>query len=105
MTERGSLACNGDILIWHGSTTMYIFDLNTGIRIKKERLGSEYISCYDAKENWYYYMDVACYSWLKRIKVRGFEPKDPSKKKKKVLPELPVILDSHKSTIQAEVTS
>ena len=65
--RNGSIACNGQTLVWHSNHSLHVFDLSTGQRIKKDRLNSTaLISTYDAKENYYYHMDAACYSWLKR---------------------------------------
>jgi hypothetical protein len=53
---------------------MHIFDTVTGIRRKKEHYNStNLISCYDPSSNYYYQMDAACYSWLKRFQLSGYK--------------------------------
>ena len=75
----------------------------TGIRKRKEHVNStSYITVYDAKEQWYYYMDAACYSWLKRCKIQGFKPRVLTKEVKD-LPDLPIVYDTHKSEILAQI--
>lgn len=102
---KGSLACNGAVLIWHSSHRFHIFDMATGIRFKKDHLNSTaLISTYDAKENYYFHMDAACYSWLKRWRVEGFKPRVLTKEKKKIA-ELPIIFDSIKGEIAAHITA
>lgn len=100
---KGSMACNGAVLIWHSSHRWHMFDVVTGIRFKKEHLNSTgLISTYCAKDNAYFHMDAACYSWLKKWKVTGFEPRVIGTKVKKMI-ELPVVLDSLKGQITAKI--
>lgn len=48
---RGSMACNGEILLWYSSHNLHVYDMNTGMRVKKEHTNStSLITCYDAKE-------------------------------------------------------
>ena len=47
-------------------------------------------------------MDAACYSWLKRCKVNGFKPR-VLKKEAKELPDLPIVFDTSKSEILAQI--
>jgi len=73
---RGSIACNNEVLIFWTAHNFHVYSVSTGVRLKKEYVNStSYITTYDAKENWYYFMDAACYSWLKRTKVSGFKPR------------------------------
>ena len=100
---RGSLACNGETLIWFARHWFHVFDVETGVRRRKDNVSSTgMISCYDAKENWYYYMDAACYSWLKKFHVSGFTPR-VIKKEAKELPDLPIVFDQPKSEILAQI--
>lgn len=74
------------------------------MRKKKDHVNStSFITVYDAKENWYYYMDAACYSWLKRCRIGGFKPRQLTKEVKE-LPDLPIVFDAHKSEILAQIT-
>ena len=60
---------------------------------------------YDHKENLFYYMDIACYSWLKTVKIDGFKPYSPKKKDKKTkLPALPILFDTIKGQFLASIT-
>ena len=61
------------------------------------------ISTYDPKENKYYHMDAACYSWLKRWSVNGFKPR-VIKKEVKELPDLPVVLDAQKAEFLHQIS-
>jgi len=46
--KRGSIACNGQTLVWFSNHRLHIFNLSTGIRAKKEHLNSTaLISTYD----------------------------------------------------------
>ena len=47
-------------------------------------------------------MDAACYSWLKRCKVVGFKPR-VLEKVTKDLPDLPIVFDTYKSEILAQI--
>ena len=90
---KGSIACNGAVLIWHSMHRWHMFDVVTGTRFKKEHMNStSLISTYDAKDNYYFHMDAACYSWLKRWKISGFKPRVLGSKIKKMV-ELPVVFD------------
>ena len=92
--KKGSIACNGQVLIWHSNHNWHVFDMSTGVRVYKEHMNSTaLISTYDPKENKYYHMDAACYSWLKRWCINGFKPR-VIKKEVKELPDLPVVLDA-----------
>ena len=100
---RGSIACNGDLLIFWTAHNFHVYDMATGVRKKKEHVNStSFITVYDAKENWYYYMDAACYSWLKRCHIVGFKPRQLTKEVKD-LPDLPIVFDTHKSEILAQI--
>ena len=100
---RGSIACNNDVLLWWSAHYFHVYDCSNGQRKKKEHCNStSYITVYDPKENWYYYMDAACYSWLKRCKVNGFKPR-VLKKEAKELPDLPIVFDTSKSEILAQI--
>ena len=73
---RGSIACNGELLIFWTAHYFHVYEMSTGMRKKKDHVNStSFITVYDAKENWYYYMDAACYSWLKRCRINGFKPR------------------------------
>ena len=97
--KKGSIACNGQTLLWHSNHNWHAFDLSTGVRVLKEHMNSTaLISTYDAKENTYYHMDAACYSWLKKWKVSGFKPRVLTKEVKE-LPDLPVVLDAQKAEL------
>jgi len=61
-----------------------------------------FITCYDKKENWFYFMDCACYSWLKRVKISGFKP-EVVKKVDNKLPDLPLVFETHKGAILAQI--
>ena len=85
--------------MFFASHTLHIFDCVTGLRIKKEHINStSLISAYDAKSNNYFYMDAAVYSWLKRVHIKGFKPRDHNvvKKKKEAeeIPDLPILFDA-----------
>ena len=73
---------------------MHVFDCGTGVRRKKEHYNStSLISTYCTRSNYYFHMDAACYSWLKKFKLSGFKPRDLTKKDMKELPDLPVALE------------
>ena len=60
--SRGSIACNGSVLLWHSSHYMHVFDCATGIRKKKEHYNSTaLISTYCTKTNYYFHMDGIYY--------------------------------------------
>ena len=100
---RGSMACNQEVLIWWSAHYFHVYEYATGIRKRKEHVNStSYITFYDAKENWYYFMDAACYSWLKRCKIAGFKPRVLTKQEKD-LPDLPIVLDGLKGEILAQI--
>lgn len=97
--KKGSIVCNGQVLIWHSNHNWHVFDCSTGVRIRKDHMNSTaLVSAYDAKENWYYHMDAACYSWLKKWRVSGFKPRVLTKVVKEH-PDLPPVLDSIKGDI------
>ena len=99
------MACNGSVLLWWSAHNFHVYDLSNGVRNKKEHINStSMVSCYDAKEMWYYYMDAACYSWLKRRKIEGFKPRSLTKEVKE-LPDLPIVFDTHKSEIIAQIAA
>ena len=103
---RGSIACNGEILIFHSNKHMHFFDMSSGIRMKKEHINSTaLITTYDAKTNFYFQMDAACYSWLKKCKIRGFKPRVLGLKKEKEMPQLPMVLDEQKKLILTQITN
>ena len=53
---RGSLACNGKVLVWHSRSKVHVFSLETGIRIKKMKVSeSELLSSYDPADNYFYH--------------------------------------------------
>lgn len=96
---RGSFICNESVLLWWSAHNFHCYDMNTGVRKFKQHVNSTaFITCWDHKEEWYYNMDAACYSWLKRVKIAGFKNRD-TKKLKKDFPDLPIILDETKSEI------
>lgn len=98
---RGSMACNGEVLLWWSAHYFHVYEMSTGIRKKKEHCNSTaFVTTYDAKENWYYYMDAACYSWLKRCKIAGFKPRVLTKEVKE-LPDLPIVFDTVKGELLA----
>ena len=100
---RGSIACNQETLLWWTAHNFHVYEYTTGIRKQKENVNStSYISFYDARENWYYYMDAACYSWLKRCRIPGFKPRVP-KTSAKELPDLPAVLTEPKAIILAQI--
>ena len=104
--SRGSIACNGSILLWHSANYMHVFDTVTGIRRKKEHYNStNLISCYDPRSNYYFQMDSACYSWLKRFQLSGYKPLQPSKKLSKELPDLPIVFQTDKDGILARIAA
>lgn len=98
--SRGSIACNGSVLLFHSSHYMHVFDCATGVRKKKEHYNStSLISTYCNRANLYFHMDAACYSWLKKFKISGFKPRDITLKEVKELPDLPPVLDTIKKNI------
>ena len=100
---RGSMACNQEVLLWWTAHNFHVYEYATGIRKKKEHVNStSYITCWDSKEEWYYYMDAACYSWLKRCKVAGYKNRVLEKAAKE-LPDLPIVFDTYKSEILAQI--
>ena len=102
--QGGSIACNGQTLLFHSNHYIHCFDLSTGIRRRKEHINSTaLISTYDPSDNYYYHMDAACYSWLKRFNLSGYKPR-VIKKEVKELPDLPIVFDSHKSEMLQAIT-
>lgn len=100
---RGSIACNQETLIWWSAHNKHVYEYSSGIRKEKEYCNStSWITFYDAKENWFYNMDAACYSWLKRCRLPGFKPRVICKKEKE-LPDLPIVLDKLKGDILAQI--
>ena len=92
---QGSITCNSAVLVFHSNHNLHIFDMATGVRTRKEHLNSTpLISTYDPRDNYFYHMDAACYSWLKRFKLNGYKPR-VIKKEVKELPDLPLILQDH----------
>ena len=99
---HGSIACNGNVLLFHSNHYMHVFDCGTGVRRKKEHYNStSLISTYCTRSNYYFHMDAACYSWLKKFKLSGFKPRDLTKKDVKELPDLPVVLEQVKKDIES----
>ena len=83
---------------------MHVFDCATGVRKKKEHYNStSLISMYCTRSNFYFHMDAACYSWLKKFKLSGFKPRDLTAKEVKELPDCPVVLDKMKQDIVDQI--
>jgi hypothetical protein len=100
---RGSIACNGQTLIWHSNNRYHIFELAKGVRLEKKHMNStDLISCYDNFENYYYHMDACCYSWLKRWQTENFKPRTLAKKVRD-LPDPPIVLDQVKGELLAKI--
>ena len=59
---------------------------------------SNLIQTFDPVNNFFYNMDIACYGWLKRYKIKGFEALKPGSKAKvkKKIPQLPLLFDETK---------
>ena len=82
---------------------MHCFNMSTGVRRRKEHLNSTaLISTYDRTDNYYYHMDAACYSWIKRFNLAGYKAR-VIKKEVKELPDLPIVFDTHKSEMLAQI--
>ena len=52
---NGSLACNGELLVWRSRCKIHIFSLETGVRLHKEEVkGNVWISTHDNLDNYFY---------------------------------------------------
>ena len=47
ITEKGTLSCNGETLIWTEYNRIYAFDLDSGIKKAKKYTNQHAITCYD----------------------------------------------------------
>ena len=71
--RRGSLACNGHILIWHSACRVFTFNVETGMRLNSEYIDDESTSTYDSKENKFYqFRTYQGASDFKHFEITGF---------------------------------
>ena len=63
--DRGMIACNGTLLVWHAKHNVHIFDLKTGNRKKRFDVhgGSNYLTCFDSVTSNFYSGDASVYSY------------------------------------------
>jgi hypothetical protein len=96
--------CNGAVLVWCSRNSWHVFDLSTGIRIKKEKYNSSpYPSCYCTKENQWFNFDCASYATLFAWKCEGYKARVIGKKEEVKVGDLPIILDSVKGEILSSI--
>ena len=52
---NGSIACNGELLVWRSRCKIHVFSLSSGIRLHKELIpNNPWISTYDLTDNYFY---------------------------------------------------
>ena len=105
--DHGSMACNGDFLVWHSRKNVHVFDLKSGKRVFKEnRHSGIHLSCFEAMSSQWYSCDADCYSWLDEWQIKGFKTivrSGEDEKEELKLPEVPVVLDEPKAKIKASI--
>jgi hypothetical protein len=71
----GMLACNGPHAVWCSRRHVHIFDMETGMRIGKNKIhsGREHITMMDPESYKFYGQDADVYSWLVQYEIPGFE--------------------------------
>ena len=77
---RGSMACNGQILLWRSACNIHVYDFSNGLRLEKNHeTSTAWITYYDVKDKYFFALDCCSYSWLKQYTVEFFEPKNLNK--------------------------
>ena len=72
---NGSIACNGELLVWRSRRKIHIFSLETGVRLHKELVPPNiWISTHDNLDNYFYHTSHMCSPFgLERFRIEGFK--------------------------------
>ena len=102
--DRGMLHKNASYIILHSGKTIHVFDRSSGRRVHKGHWnGTTHVIFFQPRNQTFTWMDCACYSYLKFMKVKGYDPLNQAVAEAEQEVELPICLDETKQAIKKEL--